>query len=269
MNSVENYESFSSRIPTRYSYARPPGCDKWYQQHITEFSLSNVMYRLHKEDTLPGTDTVVLRPRQHEIYKCTFSGDGNVWDNKAFPMPGGCPANQLTETESRPKGLWKEKRNTTSDRCTADAYGFLYSVFNAEVVRLEVGLPVFFKGRFPFCESSPDWTTGTSLTQSRQSQQNCYGPQGTWEKNSIIMVLNKIAQKPVHGTTIVPHDGQQSSMMNEKHVQKKTRSWSSHRFAHAPKFPTCSKNCSSHCKWLRARAIPSHRLRCYLTSARV
>jgi len=35
------------------------------------------------------------------------------------------------------------------------------------------------------------------------------------------MVLNKIAQKPVHGTTIVPHDGQQSSMMNEKHVQKK------------------------------------------------
>ena len=35
------------------------------------------------------------------------------------------------------------------------------------------------------------------------------------------MVLNKIAQKPVHGTTIVPHDGQQSSMMNEKYVQKK------------------------------------------------
>ena len=35
------------------------------------------------------------------------------------------------------------------------------------------------------------------------------------------MVVNKIAQKPVHGTTIVPHDGQQSSMMNEKHVQKK------------------------------------------------
>ena len=35
------------------------------------------------------------------------------------------------------------------------------------------------------------------------------------------MVLNKIASKPVHGTTIVPHDGQQSSMMNEKHVQKK------------------------------------------------
>ena len=35
------------------------------------------------------------------------------------------------------------------------------------------------------------------------------------------MVLNKIAQNPVHGTTIVPHDGQQSSMMNEKHVQKK------------------------------------------------
>ena len=59
------------------------------------------------------------------------------------------------------------------------------------------------------------------VTQSRPSQQNCYGPQGTWEKNSIIMVLNKIAQKPVHGTTIVPHDGQQSSMMNEKHVQKK------------------------------------------------
>ena len=41
------------------------------------------------------------------------------------------------------------------------------------------------------------------------------------EKNSIIMLLNKIAQKSVHGTTIVPHDGQQSSMMNEKHVQKK------------------------------------------------
>ena len=60
-----------------------------------------------------------------------------------------------------------------------------------------------------------------SLTQSRPSQQNCYGPQGTWERNSIIMVLNKIAEKPVHGTTIVPHDGQQSSMMNEKHVQKK------------------------------------------------
>ena len=38
---------------------------------------------------------------------------------------------------------------------------------------------------------------------------------GHGEKNSIIMVLNKIAQKPVHGTTIVPHDGQQSSMMNE------------------------------------------------------
>ena len=60
-----------------------------------------------------------------------------------------------------------------------------------------------------------------SLTQSRPSQKNCYGQQGTWEKNSIIMVLNKIAQKPVHGTTIVPRDGQQSSMMNEKHVQKK------------------------------------------------
>ena len=29
---------------------------------------------------------------------------------------------------------------------------------------------------------------------------------------SIIMVLTKIAQKPVHGTTIVPHDGQQLSM---------------------------------------------------------
>ena len=28
------------------------------------------------------------------------------------------------------------------------------------------------------------------------------------------------ARKPVHATTIVPHDGQQSSMMNEKHVQK-------------------------------------------------
>ncbi|MCV6575999.1 MAG: hypothetical protein OIF58_09715, partial [Cohaesibacter sp.] len=39
--------------------------------------------------------------------------------------------------------------------------------------------------------------------------------------NSIIMVLNKTAQKPVHGTTIVPHDGQQSSMMNEKHVLRK------------------------------------------------
>ena len=38
---------------------------------------------------------------------------------------------------------------------------------------------------------------------------------------SIIMVLNRIAQKPVHGTIIVPHDGQQSSMMNEQHVQKK------------------------------------------------
>ena len=38
---------------------------------------------------------------------------------------------------------------------------------------------------------------------------------------SIIMVLNKTEQKPVHGTTIVPHDGQQSSMMNEKHVRKK------------------------------------------------
>ena len=61
----------------------------------------------------------------------------------------------------------------------------------------------------------------SSLTQSRPNQKNCYGPQGTWEKNSIIMVLNKKAQKPVHGTTIVPHDGQQSSMMNEKHVQKK------------------------------------------------
>ena len=35
------------------------------------------------------------------------------------------------------------------------------------------------------------------------------------------MVLDKIAQKPVHGTTIGPHDGQQSSMKNEKHVQKK------------------------------------------------
>ena len=39
--------------------------------------------------------------------------------------------------------------------------------------------------------------------------------------SSIIMVLNKIAQKPVHGTKIVPHDGQQLSMMNEEHVQKK------------------------------------------------
>ena len=47
-------------------------------------------------------------------------------------------------------------------------------------------------------------------------------------------LLNKIAQKPVHGTTIVPHDGQQSSMMNEKHVQKKTRRWSSHRFGGRP-----------------------------------
>ena len=46
---------------------------------------------------------------------------------------------------------------------------------------------------------------------------------GHGEKNhsSIIMVLNKIAQQPLHGTTIVPHDGQQSSMMNEKLVQKK------------------------------------------------
>ena len=47
-----------------------------------------------------------------------------------------------TET-SRQKGLWKAKRNTTGDRCMADAYGFLYSVFNAEVVRAEVGLAVF------------------------------------------------------------------------------------------------------------------------------
>ena len=44
---------------------------------------------------------------------------------------------------------------------------------------------------------------------------------GKRTRSSIIMVLNKIAQKLVHGTTIVPHDGQQSSMMNEKHVQKK------------------------------------------------
>ena len=87
-------------------------------------------------------------------------------------------------------------------------------------------------GRFE--RQNPTSIAETSLTQSRPSQQNCYGPQGTWEKNSIIMVLNKIAQKPVHGTTIVPHDGHQSSMMNEKHVQKKTRSWSSHRFGGRP-----------------------------------
>jgi len=37
---------------------------------------------------------------------------------------------------------------------------------------------------------------------------------------SIIMVLNKIAPKPVHGTTIVHHDGLQWSMMNEKHFLK-------------------------------------------------
>ena len=59
------------------------------------------------------------------------------------------------------------------------------------------------------------------LTQSRPSQQNCYGPQGTWEKNS---------QFNHHGSEQnctkacswdnVPNDGQQSSMMNEKHVQK-------------------------------------------------
>ena len=28
------------------------------------------------------------------------------------------------------------------------------------------------------------WVASTSLTQSRPSQLNCYGPQGTWEKNS-------------------------------------------------------------------------------------
>ena len=44
---------------------------------------------------------------------------------------------------------------------------------------------------------------------------------GHGKNKLIIIVLNKIAQNPVHGTTIVPHDGQQSSMMNEKHVQKK------------------------------------------------
>ena len=61
-----------------------------------------------------------------------------------------------------------------------------------------------------------------SLTQSRPSHQNCYGHRKKYHY-SIIMVRNKIAQKPVHGTTIVPHVGQQSSMMNEKHVQKTTR----------------------------------------------
>ena len=35
------------------------------------------------------------------------------------------------------------------------------------------------------------------------------------------MVLNRTAQKPVFFSTIVPHDGQQSSMMNEKHAQNK------------------------------------------------
>ena len=34
-------------------------------------------------------------------------------------------------------------------------------------------------------------------------------------------MIQKNAQKPIHGTTIVPHDGQQPSMMNEKHVQEK------------------------------------------------
>ncbi len=68
--------------------------------------------------------------------------------------------------------------------------------------------------------SRPSW----QLSQSRPSQLNCYGPQGTWEKNSTfnsnIMDLNKIVQKPVHGTTIEPHDGQPWSMRNEKQVLK-------------------------------------------------
>ena len=34
------------------------------------------------------------------------------------------------------------------------------------------------------------------------------------------MDLNKIVQKPVHGTTIEPHDGQPWSMRNEKQVLK-------------------------------------------------
>jgi len=34
------------------------------------------------------------------------------------------------------------------------------------------------------------------------------------------MVSNKTGQKPVHGTTIVPHDAQQWSMMNKKHFLK-------------------------------------------------
>ena len=58
-----------------------------------------------------------------------------------------------------------------------------------------------------------------SLTQSRPSQSA--RDMGKKIHSSIIMVLNKIAQQPLHGTTIVPHDGQQSSMMNEKLVQKK------------------------------------------------
>ncbi len=38
-------------------------------------------------------------------------------------------------------------------------------------------------------------------------------------QHSNIVVPNKIVQKPVHGTTIGPHDGQPWSMMNEKNCR--------------------------------------------------
>ena len=58
------------------------------------------------------------------------------------------------------------------------------------------------------------------LTLSRPSQLNHYEGHGKRIQHSNIMAPNKIVQKPVHGTTIGPHDGQPWSMMNEKDCLK-------------------------------------------------
>ena len=70
-----------------------------------------------------------------------------------------------------------------------------------------------------------------TLTQSRPSQLNSYGSQGTGEKiqHSIIMGPKKIIQKGVQGTNMDPHDGQPWSMRNdfffELNVSENGRSW--------------------------------------------
>ena len=148
------------------------------------------MYRLHKEDILRGTNIVVLRPRQHGICKCNSksSADANVWDNKAVPMPGNCPVNQLTEAESRQKGLWKEKHNTNGDRCMADAYGFFYSVVNAILAQVFLLSPCVLSAASVIMPLSSDQVTAfknpdTKITfQDQKSKKGGSNAWGRYEK---------------------------------------------------------------------------------------